>query len=159
MVYVDARHFAGKRDSKSLSMKNAGPWKIVRNIANKAYKLEIPQQMKEAGLTFIFHPWKLHLAPTSPFPGQILEPGPPVLVSSSNRSKAHKEWKVLEVVDSWKTKRYGIQYKATYMGNWDEWNLNPTWQPYSNFENSKEKIREFHRARPQKPGPPSKLVI
>ena len=29
MVYVDARHFASERDSKSLSMKNAGPWKIV----------------------------------------------------------------------------------------------------------------------------------
>ena len=25
MVYVDARHFASKRGSKSLSMKNAGP--------------------------------------------------------------------------------------------------------------------------------------
>ena len=25
MVYVDARHFASERDSKSLSMKNAGP--------------------------------------------------------------------------------------------------------------------------------------
>ena len=56
MVYVDAKHFASERDSKSLSMKNAGPWKIVRNIANKAYELEIPQQMKEAGLTHIFHP-------------------------------------------------------------------------------------------------------
>ena len=55
IVYVNARHFASKRDSKSLSMKNAGPWKIVCNIANKAYKLEILQQMKEAGLTPIFH--------------------------------------------------------------------------------------------------------
>ena len=41
IVYVDARHFAGKKDSKSLSMKNAGPWKIIHNIANKAYKLDI----------------------------------------------------------------------------------------------------------------------
>ena len=120
MVYVDARHFASERDSRLLSMKNTGPWKIVRNIANKAYELEIPQQMKEAGLTSIFHPWKLHLAPTSPFPGQILEPGSPVLVSPSDRSKAHEEWEVLEVVDSRKTKRYGVQYKATYMGNWDK---------------------------------------
>ena len=56
MVYVDARHFASKKDSKLLSMKNAEPWKIVRNIANKAYKLEIPQQMKKIRLTPIFHP-------------------------------------------------------------------------------------------------------
>ena len=48
MIYVDARHFASERDSKLLSMKNAGPWKIVCNIANKAYEVDIPQQMKDA---------------------------------------------------------------------------------------------------------------
>ena len=158
MVYVDARHFAG-RDSKSLSVKNAGTWKIICNIANRAYELEIPQQMKDVGLTPVFHPWKLHLAPSNPFPGQVLETGPSVLVSSSNGSEAYEEWKVLEVVDSRKTKKYGIQYKATYIGNWDEWNLNPAWQSYTDFENSREKIREFHRTHPKKPGPPSGLVI
>ena len=88
-----------------------------------------------------------------------MEPGLPVLVSSSNGNKAHEEWEVLEVVDSQETKRYGIQYKATYMGNWDKWNSNPTWQPYSNFENLKDKIRAFHKAHPQKLGPPSELVM
>ena len=91
IVYVDARHFASERDSKSLSMKNAGPWRIVCNIANKTYELDIPQQMREAGFTPIFHPWKLHLAPGNPFPGQIMEPGPPVFVSSSNGSETHEE--------------------------------------------------------------------
>ena len=91
MVYVDARHFASKQDSKSLSMKNAGPWKILQNIDNKAYKLEVPHQMKDARLTPIFHPWKLHLAPSNLFLGQILEPGPLVFVSSSDGSKAHEE--------------------------------------------------------------------
>ena len=121
LVYVDARHFAtSEQNSKSLSMKNAGPWRITCNIANKAYKLDIPQHMRDAGLTSVFHLWKLHLAPTDPFPGQILEPGPPVIVSSSSGDKAHEEWEVLEVVDSQKNKKYGVQYKATYMGNWDE---------------------------------------
>ena len=56
MVYVDAKHFnASERESKSLGMKNAGPWKIVRNIGNNVYELDIPQQMKETGLTPIFH--------------------------------------------------------------------------------------------------------
>ena len=45
------------------------------------------------------------------------------------------------------------------MGNWDEWNSNPLWQPYSNFGNSTDKIRMFHKAHPQKPGLLSKLVI
>ena len=64
--------------------------------------------MKNAGLTPVFHPWKLHLAPSDLFPEQVLEPRPPVLVSSSDKSKAHEEWKVLEVVDSRKTKKYGV---------------------------------------------------
>lgn len=43
---------------------------IIRSIDNKAYELEIPEQLKNVGLTLIFHPWKLHLAPSYPFPGQ-----------------------------------------------------------------------------------------
>ena len=113
--------------------------------------------MKEAGLTHIFHPWKLHLAPASPFPRQVLEPRPLILVNSGDET--HEEWEVLEIVDSRKTKKYRIQYKAMYMGNWDKWNLNSAWQPYSDFENAKKKIRDFHKTHPQKPGPPSKLVI
>ena len=91
MVYVDARHFASEKDSKSLSMKNAGLWKIVCNIANKAYELDIPQHMKKAGLTPVFYPWKLHLAPSNLFPRQILETRPSVLVISSDGSGAHEE--------------------------------------------------------------------
>ena len=41
MIYVNAKHFANERNSKSLSMKNAEPWRIVKNINNKVYKLEI----------------------------------------------------------------------------------------------------------------------
>ena len=43
IVYVDAKYFASERASKSLSSKNANPWKIIKNIANKAYKLDLPQ--------------------------------------------------------------------------------------------------------------------
>ena len=68
-VYVDVRHFASEKSKKSLDLKNAGPWKISRIINNKAYKLEISQHMRDAGLTPIFHPWKLHLAPNNPFSG------------------------------------------------------------------------------------------
>ena len=80
MVYVNAKHFASERPSRSLSFKNTGPWKIIRIIDNKAYELEIPDQLKNVGLTPIFHPWKLHLAPSNPLPGQVLSPGPPIAI-------------------------------------------------------------------------------
>ena len=88
-VYVDARHFASERDKKSLDLKNAGPWKIIRNINNKAYELAIPEDLKAAGLNPIFHPWKIHLAPNNAFPGQILPPGPPVLISAEDDEQSH----------------------------------------------------------------------
>ena len=52
---MNARHFALEKSKKSLDLKNARLWKISRIIDNKVYKLEIPQHMKDAGLTLIFH--------------------------------------------------------------------------------------------------------
>ena len=86
---MDARDFASEKSKTSLDLKNAGPWKISRIINNKAYKLEIPQHMKDAGFTSIFHPWKLHLAPNNPFPGQVLPPKPPISILNNNNNDAH----------------------------------------------------------------------
>ena len=117
-VYVNARHFAFERDKKLLNLKNTRLWEIIWNIDNKAYKLAILQTLKDVDLTPIFHPWKMHLAPNSLFPDQILLPGPPIEINTKNDdNKAHKEWEVLEVVDCCQTKQYGIQYKATYIGD------------------------------------------
>ena len=92
-VYVDARHFASERDKKSLDLKNVELWKIVWNIDNKVYELAIPETLKVAGFTPIFHPWKLHFTPNNQFPGQILLPGPPIKISAENDNdhEAHKE--------------------------------------------------------------------
>ena len=64
----------------------------------------------------MFYPWKLHLAPSNAFLEQILKPGNAIPVISSDNN-THNEWEVLEVVNSWQTKRYEIQYKAIYIGN------------------------------------------
>ena len=97
-MYVDARYFVSERDKKLLDLKNTGPWKTVWNINNKAYELDIPKTLKDAGLTSIFHPWKMYLAPDNAFPGQILPPGPPIKISAKN-DEAYKKWEVLEMVD------------------------------------------------------------
>ena len=150
-VYVDARHFASERDKKLLNLKNSKPWKIIQNINNKAYKLDIPQTLKDAGLTLIFHLWKMHLPPDNAFPGQILPPGPPIEISTKNNAnKAHKKWEMLEVVDCWQTKRYSIQYKAMYVGNWDKWNAAPPWQPWTDFKKSRDKVAKVASFNPRK---------
>ena len=155
-VYVNAKTFAAERPSKSLGLKNAGPWRIVRVIDNKAYELELPEYLKKAGLCPIFHPWKLHLAPNNPYPGQRQEPQEPFLIDDGDDDDGpHEEWQVLEVVDCRKTKRLGIQYKATYVGDWDEWNSAPPWQPWTDFKRAPDKIHAFHKRYPKKPKPPN----
>jgi hypothetical protein len=110
-----------------------GPWKITRVINNdKAYEVELPEDLKRANVTPIFHPWKLHLAPRNPFPGQCPDPQPLVILTNDEEDE-HEEWEVLDVVDCRETKRYGVQYKARFMGNWDDWNANPSWQPWTDF--------------------------
>ena len=86
-VYVDAKHFASEQDKKSLNLKNAGPWEIVQNINNKICKLKIPQTLKDAGFTPIFHLWKMHVALDNAFLGQILPPGPPIKISTEDDNK------------------------------------------------------------------------
>lgn len=56
-------------------------------------------------------------------------------------------------------KRYGLQYKATYIGNWDQWNASPPWQSWTDFEASKEEIHQFHRGHPRKPHPHHHLTL
>ena len=90
-VYVNARHFVSEKDKKLLDLKNVRSWEITWNINNKAYELAILQTLKDAGLTPIFHSWKMHFAPNSLFLGQILSPGPSIKISAKNDDKAHKE--------------------------------------------------------------------
>lgn len=153
-VYVDARHFAAERASKSLGYKNAGPWRIKRVIDNKAYELELPDYMVTAGVCSIFHPWKLHLAPRNPYPGQNPDPQPPIMITDPEDDEPHEEWDVLDIVDCRKTRRYGTQYKARFIGNWDEWNANPPWQPWTDFKHSRDKVLQYHRDHPNKPPMP-----
>ena len=65
---------------------------------------------------------------------------------------------MLEVVNCHQTKQYRVQYKATYVGNWDEWNAAPPWQLWTDFERSIDKIHKFYYTHSQKPKPPPELA-
>jgi hypothetical protein len=137
-------------------MKNAGPWEIIQVINNKAYEVKLPEHLERAGLTPIFHPSKLHLAPTDPYPGQYQDPQPPILITTGDADdEGHEEWEIDDILDCRDTKCFGVQYKATYRGHWDQWNAAPPWQPWTDFKLAAERIREFHAAHPDKPPAPS----
>jgi hypothetical protein len=125
-VYVDARHFNLQRESQKLSPRALGPWPIVRCIDSKAYEVSLPEHMARAGVTPVFHPWKLLLAPENAYPGQIETPEPPYQIFDTDETEAHNEWEVDKIVDCCEI-RGNIQYKALYYGPWDDWNSDPPW--------------------------------
>ena len=142
MMYINVKDFTTKRQSRSLSSKNVESWKILKNINNKAYELNISEHLRKIKLTSIFHSWKVHLAPFDSFSSQVLTLDPSLLITSADSDKQHKEWKLLEIVDCRKTRK-DVEYKATYVGPYDEWNTNPPWQTWMDFMNSKHSIMEF----------------
>lgn len=103
--------------------------KLLPERAVVTYNLELPEDLKRAGLTPIFHPWKLYLAPNNPYPGQVVVPQSAFLITEDDEEE-HEESEVLEDVDCRETRRYGVRYKATDAGDWEEWNAKPPWQPW-----------------------------
>ena len=144
LVYVDARHFAGERPSKSLGSKNMGPWKITRVINDKAYEVELPEDLKRANVTPIFHPWKLHLAPRNPFPGQYPDPQPPVILTNDEEDE-HEEWWIAEKqrdmefntrLDLWGTGTTGTQIHHGSLGQTLRMLLTRLWTSIRNTQRS-----------------------
>lgn len=157
-VFVNTKSFATSRPSKGLDWHWIGPWPITRVIDHKAYELEIPEDRRAAGLTPVFHPWKLRPAPKNPYPGQSIEPPEGDVFFDDDEEEPHTEYEVAEIVDRRETKRYGVQYKCTYVNNWDEWNADPQWQPWNDFLRSRKLVREYHLLHPDQPPPPQGLL-
>lgn len=155
LVFIDTRHFANDRTSKSLGFKRIGPCAIVRSIDNKAYEVALPQSLADAGVSNVFHPDKLSLAPSSSFPGQRHPDPPPLMIFDPNTQSTHPEWEIDEIVDCRRTSAYGIQYRAKFVSDWPEWNARPPWQPWSDFVNAPQKVLDYHARHPNKPPPPS----
>lgn len=153
-VFVDARHFANDRTSKSLGYKFIGPCRITRVIDNKAYQVELPVSLAQAGVTDVFHPDRLAPAPARSFPGQHTPEQPPVFVSDGDGTY-HREWEVSEIVDCRRNAAGGVEYRAKFVGDWPEWNSRPPWQPWTDFVNSPQKVLDYHALHPRKPPPPS----
>ena len=97
-------------------------------------------------------------APRNPYPGQNPDPQPPIMITDAGGDEPHEEWDVLDVVDCRETRKYGTQYKARFTGNWDEWNANPPWQPWTDFKHSREKALQYHRDHPNKPPAPESFL-
>lgn len=151
-VFVDASHLRHDRQNKKLDLRRIGPYEVIRIIDGKAYEINLPLDLIQAGVTPVFHPSRLSLA-NDGLPGQHQQGQPPIMIE--DYTGVHPEWEVDEIVDCKVTPKGGTQYKATFKGNWPDWNATPPWQPWTDFVNCPDKIVQFHREHPNKPPPPS----
>jgi hypothetical protein len=121
----------------------AGPYMILEQVGH-AYQLDLPPTIK-------IHPVisadKLRKAANDPFPGQILEPGLPIVVNGQ------EEWDVEEILAS--RAYYG---KLQYRVKWANSDPDPAWYYASDFISCPHKLKEFHDANTDMLGPPRYLV-
>jgi hypothetical protein len=120
MMYVNVKDFFSKRLSRSLIFKNVESWKIIRVIDNKTYEVKVSEHLKAAELTSIFHSWKLHLASNNSFFDQIESSESSVMIFDLQNKESHEEYELLDIVNCRKFMKHDLQYKATYIDNWNQ---------------------------------------
>lgn len=143
MVWLDMRYFHEDRSSGKLSFPTNGPFEILRKRYG-AYELKIPSTMKVHNA---FPAHKLRKDPNNPLPGQVQDSPPPINVTGDD------EWEVEEVL-AVRKQRNKLSYRVT----WSSRDIDLEWYPASDLKYAPFKLKSFHLANPDKPGPPASLL-
>ena len=140
MVMLDSRYIHTKCPSKKLDHKKMGPFKIIKAVGTRAFKLELPPQMQVYPVYHVslLEPYRISQDPTQH--QIILEP---------EEIDGETNWVVRQVVDSRQNRRkrgQPIEYLVLWEGYPDE---DGTWEIYENLEATAEgSLRDFHTKYP-----------
>jgi hypothetical protein len=145
LIYVNVKDFSFERSSKSLTFKNVESWKIIKVIDNKAYEFKLFDHLKAVELISIFHSWNLHWASNDSFSDQVSASESSILIIDNQIKEIHEEYEILEIVNCRHISKHDLQYKVIYVENWDQWNVDSSWQSASDFENAQNQISRFHQ--------------
>lgn len=134
-VFLLTRNLHTKRPSKKLDFKKIGPFKIKRKISTSNYELDLPDSMRVR--TKVFHI-------------SLLEPAPrrARLETQLEAVDDEEEFDVEIILDS-RISNNELQYLVKWMEYGPESN---SWEP-ADFLNCPEKLQQFHRQNPDRPGP------
>ena len=138
-VWLSTVNLRTIRPSKKLDQKRVGPFKILAKLGLQAYRLELPNTMRQ--IHDVFHVSLLDPAKENTIPDRIQSPPPPVILDNE------AEFEVEEVLDS-KVSRRRLFYLVKWLGYPSFEN---SWEPASNLKHTSSLIAEFHRKYPSKP--------
>ena len=150
LVMLDGRNIKTKRPSKKLAPKKYGPFKILKKIGTRAYRLELHSRWR---IHNVFHVSLLEpyaqneiegRAQTRPEPEEIngdLEYEVEKIVRSEIRNSTKKV--------NGRNKRVKTQF---YLVKWKGYPEDEcTWEPGHHLTSAEEKVEEFHQSHPQAP--------
>jgi hypothetical protein len=141
-VYVTRKGWATDRPSIKLDSQNAGPYRIL-DMKGHSYVIDLPPHMR---MSNVFHADRLRKAAENPLPGQYQEPEPPTEINGE------PEYDVEEVLAS-RVRNGGLQYQVQWTGH----DPDDQWYNAEGFIGAPQKIKDYHNAYPEKPGPPARL--
>lgn len=139
LVMLNTRHISlaahSNRPSAKLEPLFAGPFKIIEQINNNAFKLELPATMKIHPVfnTNLLKPYK---EPPEEFSSRAPPRPPPDVIDGA------EEYEVERILDS---KKFGRTTKWLVL--WKGYSLDDaTWEPRSALKNAEEKLKEFEES-------------
>ena len=143
---LDRRNIRTKRPSKKLAPKKYGPFRILKKIGKRAYKLELHSR------------WRIHNVFHEPYIQNKLE-GRAQTRFEPEEINGDLEYEVQKIVESeirQSTKKVNGRNKRIktlfYLVKWkgypeDEY----TWEPGHHLTSAEEEVEEFHQNNPEAP--------
>lgn len=142
-VMLSMENIRTLRPMKKLDLRQSGPFTIIETIGTHAYRLQLPDTMKVHN---VFHSNLLRPYTITSYPGQLIEPPPPVETAENVL-----EYEVAAVIDSRNNSRTGrLEYLVEWLG-YEGTDEHVGWEPKDHLEGSVKLINGFHTRYPDKP--------
>ena len=143
LVWINTKNFETRRPTKKFDHKYIRPYPILQKISTHSYKVDLPPGTMVHN---VFHVSLLRPDPADPLPGQVQPPPPPIAIFNPETEEEENEWEV-EYVANTRVRRGHLQYLVFWIGYHQ-----PTWEPLENLDGCPDKVDEFYRKYPNKPG-------
>ena len=142
-VFIRKKVWSSSRPSDKLDFPLTRNHYKIKSMKGLSYELEVPDGWKGSR---VFHADRLRKFPDNPLPGQANE------CPEGDMIDEEEEWEVDQVITS------RLYYnKLQYQVQWRGWDPDPIYYDAESFKNATTKLREYHAANPEAPGPPLRI--